>query len=57
MTTHFIKGSTKEQILKITNFIFFIPRLLKIGYLVFICNSQIDAVNLIPILPYFDAII
>ena len=57
MTTHFIKGSTKERILKITNFIFFIPLLLKIGYLVLICNSQIDAVNLIPILPYLDAII
>ena len=57
MTTHFIKGSTKEGILKITNFIFVIPMLLKIGFLVFICNGQIDAVNLIPILPYFDAII
>ena len=48
-----IKGSTKEGILKITNFIFVIPMLLKIGYLVFICNSQIDAVNLISMLPYF----
>ena len=57
MTSHFIKESTKERILKITNFIFLIPMSLKIGYLVFICNSQIDAVNLIPILPYFDAII
>ena len=55
--SHFIKGSTKGKILKFTTLFFLISLLLKIGNLVFICNGQIKAVNVIPIMSYFDAII
>ena len=41
------------KILKITYLFFLIPLLLKTINIVFICNSQINVVNLIHILPCF----
>ena len=42
---HFIKGSTKGKILNMTDFVFWVSQLLDIENFVFICNSQINAVN------------
>ena len=53
----FYKRKYKGKILNMIDFVFLIPQLLEIESFVFICNSYINAVYLIPILQNFDIVI